>query len=349
MIRLPNEIVANIISHLAAECRNHNGDDNDSDSSPAALAPYATVSRGWQQRIEAATFAHIRLTPARLASPLAAQALTPARVRRFVRSVHVDVLLPPYGEEARARREDEAERAVNDGVFTEVVRRVFELLAAARADSDVQGALPGSDQGGGDDGGRQTNDGGQEQHQRAGADAGYRPSILLSMMARSLSDEEDLDARLHRRNFGAVPPNDLFEARYESSYLDLRPAAGRSVQDEADALPELHCIKEFQVKHIPGVLWLRSFAPRALCVMASKMPGLESVDWELSDNEKRDVTLRKRLRADFAHAIQALPSSLRHFYLLYHRRPPLDRTSSPSCLCRLTAISGVFLPPETAT
>ncbi|KAL2132758.1 hypothetical protein VTI74DRAFT_3413 [Chaetomium olivicolor] len=63
------------------------------------------------------------------------------------------------------------------------------------------------------------------------------------------------------------------------------------------------------------------------------MLGLESVNRELCDNEKRDVALRKRLRAVFADALQALPSSLRHSQLLYDRRPPLDHSfQTPSIL-----------------
>ncbi|KAL2016831.1 hypothetical protein VTK56DRAFT_2954 [Thermocarpiscus australiensis] len=329
MARLPNEIMANIISHLAAgySRRDGDGDDDSEDSGRFALAPYATVSRGWQQRVEAATFALITLTPARLASPLAAQALTPDRVRRFVCSVHVDVVLPPYDEQARGRREDEADRAVNDGAFTDVVRRAFGLLAspAAMADSDAQAVIPGGGRRGGDDGGHEVDDGARQQHQRAGVEADYRPRIRLSMSARCVSDTEDLEARKWRYRVCADRPNDIFDTRYESSYLDLRPAAGKSVQDEAEALPELHCIQEFHVEATVRAQ-PRYFAPRALCLVASRMPGLERVRWELCDNEKRDVALRKRLRADFARTLQALPSSLQHFYLLYDRREPLDHS-----------------------
>ena len=101
MTRLPAELIANIISYLAGEGNRYDGSDRffvvnkDWKSDCLDLAPYAAVSRGWQQRIEAVTFAHIALTPARLASPLAAQALTPDRVCSFVRTIRFDVVLPP--------------------------------------------------------------------------------------------------------------------------------------------------------------------------------------------------------------------------------------------------------------
>ena len=301
MGRLPNEIMANIISCLAAEGSSDDygeyiGDDN----ARVALAPYATVSRGWQQRVEATTFAHITLTPVRLASPLAAQALTPDRVRRFVRTILVDVLLPPYDVQARAQCEDEADRAINDGIFTDVVRRLFALLAGGQAG---------------------------QQH-RAGVAAGYRSKIRRSLRARCVSDKEDLDKRLLR-----WPPADIFERRYDSSYLDLRPAAGKSVQDEVEALPELHCIQDFNTRapsHYGHLYFAsRHFAPRILCLMASRMPRLVSIDWGLYDNEKRDAALRKGLRTDFAEALRALPSSLQRFGLVYHRCAPLDHSFQP--------------------
>ena len=225
MGRLPAEIIAIINSYFVAEGRSHDSGDNSDNSNNLTLAPYATVSRAWQQRVEATTFAHITLTPARLASSLAAQALTPDRVRRFVRSIHIDLLLPPYGEQARGRREDEADRAMNDGVFTNVVRRLFGLLAAATA-SESPAATAGGQ-------------GGQQQQQRAGVDV-YRPKIRLSMKARCVSDTEGLEARDYRWSVSRSTHTDIFEARYESSYLDLRPTARMSVQDEAEALPELH-------------------------------------------------------------------------------------------------------------
>jgi hypothetical protein len=156
------------------------------------------------------------------------------------------------------------------------------------------------------------------------------------MFASSASDKEDMDRRIHLWSLYGRGDADIYEARWESSYLDLRAAAGKSVQDEAAALPELRCIREFVVGVTPtdGRLYSsRSFVPRTLCLLASRMQGLESVDWNLSDNEKRDAALRKMLRADFAHALQTLPSSLQHFQLSYSRRIPLDHSfQTPSIL-----------------
>jgi hypothetical protein len=266
MDRLPVEILVHIISHLAAVSHESNWVHSDGSwinidgmLGAAALALYATVSRQWQEPVEARTFAQIVLTPERLASPLAAQVLTPDRIRRFVRSVQVHVMLPTYDEEARGRREDDADIAANDAAFTDIVRKVFAFLSSS-VDTTTM--------------------------------TEYRPKIRLFMEARCISDTKDWEARQWEYDVGHEP-NDIFEARYESSYLDLE----RSIWDKTDTLPELCCISEFQVQAITG-LAIRHFAPRALCLMASKMAGLETIHWSLHDHHNRkEVERRKKLRA----------------------------------------------------
>jgi hypothetical protein len=71
MDRLPEEIVANIISYLLAGYPSVYSNGRDRPPEPP-LAPYATVSRRWQPHIESHTFTSITLTSERLASPLAA-------------------------------------------------------------------------------------------------------------------------------------------------------------------------------------------------------------------------------------------------------------------------------------
>lgn len=268
MVELSEEIIANIISQLPDPQAGQ-------DPRTCGLAQYATVSRSWQEGVEARTFAHLTLTPERLASPLAAQVLTPNRVHRFVRSVEVNTTLPPYNEEARKRVEDKDDKLANNRVFTDIIRKTFTLLSSNTYNT----------------GNAQT----QERQLGQGVDppAPYRPKIKLSLTASCLSDQQDWQGRQWRSNVSAISTGDIFEARYESSYLDLSPDTGRTVQDEAEALPELVCISEFQVEGTAR----RYFAPRALCLMASRMRGLRSLKLELYDNEKRDFALRKILRS----------------------------------------------------
>lgn len=128
----------------------------------------------------------------------------------------------------------------------------------------------------------------------------YRPKIKLSIEAVCVSDGEDWKDRQYRYRIG-THGQDIFQARYESSYLDFNPEPGNTAWDEGKALPELPFILELEVhassceadRMSPGD---RLFAPRALCLIASRMSGLQSINWELYTNEKRDFELRKTLR-----------------------------------------------------
>lgn len=276
MDKLPEEIIASIVSYLVKQQTDGRDNVGSGSSHPRSLGAYATIARSWQAPIETKTFAHITLTPARVASPLAAQVLSPSRVHRFVRSVKVVVVLPPYSKDARARREDDEEKLANNKVFTDFIQKVFSLLSAP---------LPPAEQ----------------QLQQAVNVMAYRPKIKLSITALCVSDGEDWQERQYRYRIGSHG-QDIFEERYKSSYLDLCPAAGNTAWGEGQTLPKLQCVSELEVhassceadRLSPGH---RLFAPRALCLIASRMSGLECINWELCDNEKRDFALRKTLRS----------------------------------------------------
>lgn len=349
MVKLPEEITANIISHLSEQQTDGRDNQGSLDSQPLSLTQYAAVSRSWQERIEAKTFADITFTPARVASPLAAQALSPSRVHRFVRSVKVEVLLPPYSEDARTRREDDEEKLANDSVFTEIIRKVFGLLSSP---------FPAVEQPmvnlGGDDA--------ANTRQQGVSPTVYRPKIKLSLSARCVSDTEDLEGRRYRKTVNAISTGDIFEARYESSYLDLSPEAGKTVRDEMEALPELLRVSEFDVQATQAT-GHRLFAPRVLCLVASRMPGLRSVEWELCDNEKRDLALRKGLRAGkmilffscvrFSYLCTVIPqpcSNLHHLATLLVTCPGVKQgTNRESRVCgnsgNTTILATELLPP----
>lgn len=293
MVKLSDEIIANIIYHLQHPGLEPHIKDSDGRSNQDAyfhrLAQYATISYSWKEAVEAVTFAHLTLTPERLALPIAAQALTPRRVHRFVHSIKVDVLLPLYSEDARKRREGSDEKLANNSVFTGVIQKLFALLSS---DSDDTGKAHR-----------------QEKQLRQGVNSTlYRPKIKLSMRAWCMSDTEDLEGRQYRRIVSGT--GDIFEARYESSYLDLSPGAGNTAADEAEALPELLCVSEF---HVQGT-GRRHFAPRALCLVASRMQGLQSINWELCDSEKRDFSLRKMLRSGKLIIVFCLIFSFSYLY-----------------------------------
>jgi hypothetical protein len=118
------------------------------------------------------------------------------------------------------------------------------------------------------------------------------------MEARCVSDREDLHARKRRWHVSLVRTHDIFEARYESSYLDLRPAAGKSVQDEVAALPSCIASKsstswpprapQFDKSlHEPCAFWRRGC--RAWRVCTGNFPTTRRGTWRLGKGEEQTL------------------------------------------------------------
>ncbi|KAH8662093.1 hypothetical protein BX600DRAFT_550925 [Xylariales sp. PMI_506] len=146
---------------------------------------------------------------------------------------------------------------------------------------------------------------------------------------------------------------DILDYRYLQSHLELL---------ECD-LPSLSFISHFQIPQA----WhqYRFINPGACCIIASKLNKLDSIVWHLSDNEKRDLDLRRRLRRDMARCLPALPPSLSHIQLTYSHDPPHNETFEPAnivgpkgtpdpvsvalrdvCQCLETATISAALTPE---
>jgi hypothetical protein len=67
----------------------------------------------------------------------------------------------------------------------------------------------------------------------------------------------------------------------------------------------------------------RYVAPSAVTLLASKLPGLEYIQWELSDNERRYPSLRSKLRAEFTRGLASLRTpNIQRFELEYMHETP---------------------------
>ncbi|KAJ3457223.1 hypothetical protein MRS44_014364 [Fusarium solani] len=95
-------------------------------------------------------------------------------------------------------------------------------------------------------------------------------------------------------------------------------------------LPELPMVYKMSTSLISRSV---VFSPRSICLMASKMPGLRKVNWELSDAEKLDTTVRIQQRngksLSLASTLQRLPMSLEMFHLIYVRELPNNHSFQP--------------------
>ncbi|WAO94727.1 Hypothetical protein NCS54_01232400 [Fusarium falciforme] len=71
------------------------------------------------------------------------------------------------------------------------------------------------------------------------------------------------------------------------------------------------------------------FSPQSICLMASKMPKLRKVTWELSDAEKLETAVRIQQRNGLASTLKRLPTSLEMFHLTYVRELPSNHSFQP--------------------
>lgn len=120
--------------------------------------------------------------------------------------------------------------------------------------------------------------------------------ISLRISASSPSDNEpaQFGTRYYRHR------------RWEISVLELSP-------DQARNLPSLPIISEFLCGEAHE--FVRKLDPRTCCEMAAKMPNVHTLDWSFSDNERRNLDRRIRMRREFAASLQIIPESVRHLTL----------------------------------
>ncbi|KAK0707013.1 hypothetical protein B0T26DRAFT_728846 [Lasiosphaeria miniovina] len=118
MDRTPDELMVMIASHLEAP-----------------LAPYAAISRRWQDVIEARTFSEIHLTSDEGSRLKFDAAFKTTRRRRMLQVLDFEVELPcPYFDKVQARRE----AAKNNAAFTEANLTLFQTLSVwDRDDTNV--------------------------------------------------------------------------------------------------------------------------------------------------------------------------------------------------------------------
>ncbi|KAI4600100.1 hypothetical protein KJ359_001202 [Pestalotiopsis sp. 9143b] len=114
--------------------------------------------------------------------------------------------------------------------------------------------------------------------------------------------------------------DNILKARFDQSYLDLSGPLESTID----------CFSTFCIPDpVEQDLKYRRISPSAACRIAAKLGKLNKITWHLSDNEKKDATLRKALRRDFSERLADLPQSLKHVVLHYTRTPPRNHEYSP--------------------
>lgn len=216
------------------------------------LVACTCVCREWQVAAEKFTFADLHINSLNLEDFRRIVASSNYSWRTFyVRKLYFKVILLEYDVAARAQYETQDDRDGNNIVFTQSVTTLFDILSSWPDEDDW-------------------------------------PQISMQMYARSPSDweaEPDWETRKARKQTGNLfPEQELLDARYHSSYLQLT--------GDGD-LPSAKCITSLTVS---GCRSYRNIAPIAVSQMLAKLPRLEDADLTLSDNERKDALLRDILR-----------------------------------------------------
>lgn len=102
------------------------------------LAPYASISRSFQDLTEQATFAEIRTSSANDEVKLFESAFSSLRRRRLLRTLHFRVELPDISEKRFKKFQSRREAAENNRVYTDAVHALFRRLAPWAEAPDVE-------------------------------------------------------------------------------------------------------------------------------------------------------------------------------------------------------------------
>ena len=227
-----------------------------------SVAVYATVSREWQSAIERRSFSTLYLNQLRLAD--FAHIVTGPR-RRAVRHLRFDIVLDAYTTEMRGRFETQEEQERNNEIFTEAIQTLFNHLSSWRPQDVIETGIELSLQ-------------------------AYSPSDPSYMKQGTLMD------RLGKARHG-IGGRDLLAKRFQSSFLQL-VTSNTNTTSLQDLLPVVSYITKLEIVDSgpTGARELRRFWPASAFLIASKLPRLLNIAFNLWDTEKKDLNLRKRAR-----------------------------------------------------
>ncbi|THX96464.1 hypothetical protein D6D03_08757 [Aureobasidium pullulans] len=217
------------------------------------LAPYATISRAWQCTVEQHTFSQLSLSSDELErSNHAVVQSSHVHRRTSVRRVNYGVHLPDYDDNACGRFERQADRQINDEAFGKALVGLFTLL-------EVMDACNGS-----------------------------RPidlNILYFYSSMDINRRDTETLRAHKMAKSLGKRHDLFELRYQDSYLQLL---------QPESLPILHNVTSL------------------------------TINGDTAHMERKRPNRRTQLRSEFARQLTSMPTpqSLQKFdFELRHVQP----------------------------
>jgi len=235
------------------------------DQTEKLIAVYSTVSKEWRAIIERFTFSTLHLTPTRFSD---FERIARGSRRALVRQIPLDVVLESYDKEARERHENDEDRLRNNEIFTQKIRRTFEILHSCSDDGSVV------------------------------------HGIILSICAFSIRDissmpyEEVIHGRKAAKYGGS---GDILDRRFEQSYIGFLDQSDAKAGERMESVAK---ITDLRVDCGWSNRW-RYISPVASSIIASNLPHLENMNSWLWDNEKKNAGLRESSRQGMRNLVVA--------------------------------------------
>ena len=251
---LSQEIINLVASYL--QQWEHEDRANSSERGRALLPAYATISQSWQYAIEGQTFRDITVKSTEIDD---LSRIVVNHRRKMLRRLELNVILPTYTDKACAKFETEMDKQSNNQVFTKAIKDLLALLRSWHNKFQMTG---------------NDSDATIEQPLRLCIGDCYSPKDCRYRGWENYQ-EDILEWEFGRRH-------DLFQHRYESSFLQLESLEG---------IQEIPQISSFHRS-----AGSRNIEPRSLAIIACKFPNLDSFRWRLRDNERRDPRSRQQTR-----------------------------------------------------
>ena len=176
--------------------------------------------------------------------------------RRLLTRLELNVVLPTYTDKARAKFENDKDMQSNNQVFTKAIKDLLALLRSWHDESQTTG-----------------------NHGHAPIQQSLR---LCIGDCYSPNDWRYRDQEKYQEDRNEWHRRDLFQHRYQSSLLRLESIEG------IEEIPQISSFHKLSGH--------RTIEPRSLAMITSKFPNLNSLYWELKDNEKRDHQSRQQTR-----------------------------------------------------
>ncbi|RGP63632.1 hypothetical protein FLONG3_9845 [Fusarium longipes] len=289
-----------------------------------SLAPYAAVSRNWQLAFEPFTFHTLVLSPKRIVQAERHGYLTQRRLK-YVRNIAVPITLPlPWPWDVPIVFSRVGEWPPPSEFHDTKTQKMIEDDESAKGDNAALEDIQGKEEQDMDDYDDYIDgEEGLEPPEARGYDKLFTSIIkslfwILKMAPVHENGQPYIDLRLGfpvPREYGWCFARGIEEPeakRVETGdcnpfYFDL--GLGK------DDLPNLPVIASC---HFDLVSWSLLIKPEAACTMISKMTQLRKVEMHLSDMERKNPSLRTKLRE--------VPQTVLDFELHYSRRIPRDHS-----------------------